>query len=104
MTIQEAYTLYDINEEPLHHPDAVLIDCREEDEYQQGHLPNALNIPLSQFQLFPMFQIPKEQELLIYCHSGNRAGQAILFLDDLGYTKLKNLGGTIHYRGELVQE
>ena len=37
--------------------------------------------------------ISKDSEIYVYCHSGNRATQAIMFMQDAGYTNMTNIGG-----------
>ena len=78
----------DINEELKNMktiPGAVLLDVREEDEYEEEHIPDNMHYE-------------KDTPLFVYCHSGRRSGAAVLRLRELGYTNAKNIGGIIHYK------
>ena len=91
----------DINEELKNMktiPGAVLLDVREEDEYKEEHIPNSINIPLSNLEQIEDMHYTKDTPLFVYCHSGRRSGAAVLRLRELGYTHAKNIGGIIHYK------
>lgn len=75
----------------------VLLDVRTHQEYESGHLPGAINIPVDQI---PSAPIPQGRPLYIYCHSGARSGQACRWLQKAGY-QAENLGGLMGYRGKL---
>lgn len=73
---------------------ARVVDVRTPEEFAQGHVPGALNVPLDRIRsqaptLFP----DKQQSLLLYCRSGRRSGLALEELRQLGYTNVWNLGG-----------
>lgn len=71
----------------------VLIDVRSADEYQDGHLTDAHNIPHDQIaQRIAETGADKDTEIHLYCRSGNRSAQAQKALQDLGFTNVKNLG------------
>ncbi len=77
---------------------AALIDVREPDEYAQGHVPGAINLPLSELQ-------GREAEVpdgaVLICASGNRSSQAAAYLAAQGHQHLKNLmGGTFGWMRE----
>lgn len=77
---------------------ATLYDVREPGEYTQGHIPGAINIPLSELQ-------GREGEIqtpaVIVCLSGGRSAQAATYLDAQGKTDLMNLsGGTMGWMRE----
>lgn len=73
---------------------ALLVDVRTEEEYASGHLDGALLIPYQQIvQQFAARDIPKDQPVVLYCRSGNRAGIAERALREAGYTELFNAGG-----------
>lgn len=73
-------------------PDAVLIDVREQSEYIEVRAPEATLIPLSQF-LQRYTEIPRDREVLLVCHSGNRSQQAAMFLRRQGYERVGNVTG-----------
>jgi len=79
----------------LQGPDApLLIDVREESEWNEVHIPGALLIPLSQF-VARQEEIPAGRALIMQCRSGGRSGQAALALRTAGRTNVANLAGGI---------
>lgn len=70
----------------------LLIDVRTADEFATGHIHGAVNIPLQSIQ-DRMSEIPHDLPVIVYCHSGNRSGQAARALVDAGYTNIQDLGG-----------
>ncbi|MFV8828815.1 rhodanese-like domain-containing protein [Alkalihalobacterium sp. APHAB7] len=81
---------------------AVFIDVREIDEYEEAHVEGMTNIPLSRLAN-EYAQLPQGQEIVIFCRSGNRSMQAANFLFDQGYTKVTNVsGGILSWDGPLV--
>lgn len=72
-----------------------LIDCREEYEWNEGHLENATLMPLSQFTDQMLDQFDKNQPVAIYCHSGHRSMNLAYFLVSKGFKKVINLQGGI---------
>lgn len=80
---------------------ARLIDVREEDEFQEGHLPKAELYPLTSFvQSVQGGAFEKDQVLLVYCRSGARSGQACDYLRSQGYQQAYNIGGVLDYKDE----
>lgn len=81
-------------------PQAKLIDVREEDEYTVGHIPASINIPLSKIDSAQGEITDLDTPLFVYCRSGNRSGQAVAWLKQAGYSKVKNIGGIANYSGK----
>lgn len=81
-------------------PNAKLIDVREEDEYAEGHIPASINIPLSKIESAQGEITDLDTPLFVYCRSGNRSGQAVAWLKQAGYSKVKNIGGIANYSGK----
>lgn len=81
-------------------PNAKLIDVREEDEYAEGHIPASINIPLSKIESAQGEITDLDTPLFVYCRSGNRSGQAVAWLKQAGYSKVKNIGGIADYSGK----
>ena len=82
----------------------IILDVRTVEEYNDGHIPNAICIPNETISEDVINKLPnKEQLLLIYCRSGNRSKQAANKLQELGYTKLVEFGGIIDWKGEIVK-
>jgi phage shock protein E len=70
----------------------LLLDVRTPEEFAAGHIPGAVNIPYDQVATH-LGEIPKGEEVVLYCHSGRRAGLAAETLAAHGYTKLAHLTG-----------
>jgi len=80
----------------------IILDVRTIEEYNEGHIPNAICIPNETIDETVTKQLPnKDQLILIYCRSGNRSKQAALKLQQLGYTNLVEFGGIIDWDGEI---
>ena len=70
----------------------VLIDVREQDEWDAGHSPDARLVPLSELQA-RVDEIPTDQPVLIVCHSGGRSLRATAFLRAEGVDAINVVGG-----------
>ena len=80
----------------------IILDVRTIEEYNEGHIPNAICIPNETIDETVTKQLPnKDQLILIYCRSGNRSKQAALKLQHLGYTNLVEFGGITDWDGEI---
>ena len=69
-----------------------VLDVRTPKEFAEGHVPGAVNIPYDQVAS-RLGEIPKDDEIVLYCHSGRRAGLAAETLAANGYTQLAHLEG-----------
>ena len=75
---------------------AVMIDVREDNEFKQQHIPNAIHIPLGQLpQRLAELAPYKETIIIAQCRSGHRSQQAIKILQSSGFSNLYNLEGGI---------
>ncbi len=84
----------DVNELKRKIKQVNIIDVREADEYQQGHIEGAANIPLGRLIRDSSLGIaPRDKEVVIHCKSGGRGQIACEFLEKIGYTNIKNLIG-----------
>ena len=82
----------------------VIVDVRNQDEYDGGHIPNARLVPLPLLQDIAVEKLPdKSQLLLVYCRSGVRSKKAASILVSLGYTNIKEFGGIIDWPYEVVK-
>ena len=80
----------------------IILDVRTIEEYNEGHIPNAICIPNETIDESVIAKLPrKDQLILIYCRSGNRSKQAAIKLANLGYTNLVEFGGIIDWDGEI---
>jgi phage shock protein E len=78
---------------------ALVIDVRSAGEFNSGHLPNAINIPLDGIEtVLPRRVKDKNQMLLLHCLSGMRSGMAKQKLKSLGYANVFNLGSLARAR------
>lgn len=78
-------------------PHAVLLDVRTVEEFEQGHLPGSVNLPVNRIQ---SIAFDKQIPLFVYCQSGMRSGRACSYLQQVGYTAT-NIGGLAGYQGTL---
>lgn len=76
-----------------------IIDVRTEAEYNEGHLEGAKNIPLDNLE---NINISKSAEIIVYCRSGVRSKEAYNILTSLGYKNIKDMGGIINWKYDLV--
>lgn len=73
---------------------ALVVDVRTPEEFSQGHLDNAINIPYEQIAAaFIEQKIAKDQPVVLYCRSGRRSSIAQESLIELGYSNTHNGGG-----------
>lgn len=82
----------------------IILDVRTIEEYNEGHIPNAICIPNETIdENVVNILSDKNQLILIYCRSGNRSKQATDKLENLGYTNLIEFGGIMDWKGEIVK-
>lgn len=77
---------------------AVLLDVREAEEFAAGHIPGAVNLPLSRIETV---QLPKDTPLFLYCLRGSRSQRAAIILKRMGYARVRSIGGINSYKGEI---
>lgn len=81
--------------------EALFIDVRNLDKYQQGHIPGALSIPLAELKN-RLKEIPKNRTVVFICYSGQGSSQANLILQSFGYTNTYSVkGGMSEWRGSI---
>lgn len=79
---------------------AVLVDVRDPDEFEEGHIPGAINLPLNELRT-RLGELPRDRELWLYCRVGQRGYYAARLLLQHGF-QVKNLpGGYLTY--DLIQ-
>ena len=82
----------------------IIIDAREQYEYDQGHIPGAILIPYTEIADRAEKELPnKDQLILIYCRSGRRSKLAAEELVKLGYVNVKEFGGINDWEYEIVK-
>lgn len=83
---------------------AVIVDVRVENQYNEGHIKGAINLPLQKIQNEISKQVPqKDTKIVLYCNSGNQSGQALKILLSMGYTNVYNAQGVREYDYKLVK-
>ena len=82
----------------------IILDAREQDEYDEGHIPGAILIPYGEIVDRAEKELPdKDQLILVYCRSGRRSKIAAEELVKLGYTNVKEFGGIIDWKYDIVK-
>ena len=80
----------------------IILDVREQDEYDAGHIPGAILIPYTQIEAeASKILTDKDQMILVYCRSGRRSKIAAEALVELGYTNIREFGGIIDWPYEI---
>ena len=96
ITAEEAKKIMDTEE------GYVILDVREQDEYDAGHIPGAILIPYTQIDAKANEMLPdKNRLILVYCRSGRRSKIAAEALAELGYTNIKEFGGILDWPYEV---
>lgn len=88
VTVQEARSLIEDKS------DLVILDVRTASEYEDGHIEGAVNIPVQELSS-RLDELSNEDELLVYCRTGNRSAQAVDILQDVGFTKIYHMNAGI---------
>ena len=92
ITAEEAKKIMDSGEEHI------ILDTREQDEFDEGHIPGAILIPYTEIENKAKEMLPdKDKLILVYCRSGRRSKIAAESLSKLGYTNVKEFGGIIDW-------
>ena len=86
----DAKTLADIKDRS----DVVVLDVREQWEYDEQHIPGVTLIPMGEVPN-RLSEIPTDKTVIVTCRSGNRSGQVTDYLRQAGYTDVHNMAGGI---------
>ena len=75
--------------------DVIILDVREQDEYDNGHIPGAVLMPVGSIDEDTAAEVipEKDSAVLVCCRSGNRSKTASSALAELGYTNIYEFGG-----------
>lgn len=75
--------------------EVIILDVREQDEYDSGHIPGAVLLPVGTIDETTAAEVipEKDSTVLVYCRSGNRSKTASSTLAELGYTNIYEFGG-----------
>lgn len=80
----------------------LLVDVRTAEEYERGHIPTALNIPVDTIEDNPPSG-RKEDLIILYCRSGRRSGIARFLLSDMGYVNVFDFGSYKNWEDRLIE-
>lgn len=72
-------------------PGLVFLDVRERNEWNLGHLPDAVHIPRGSMETKIEALIPRDKHVIIYCQSGNRSAFAAETLQEMGYEDVASM-------------
>ena len=72
--------------------DAVLLDVREDDEWEAGHAPQATHIPLGELAE-RIGEVPQDGEVYVVCRAGGRSARATMYLNQNGWDAVNVAGG-----------
>ncbi len=98
ITAEEAKKIMDSGKE------YVILDVREQDEFDEGHIPSAILIPYTEIENKAEEMLTdKDAQILVYCRSGRRSKIAAESLAKLGYTNIKEFGGIIDWPYEVEE-
>ncbi|NQP58754.1 rhodanese-like domain-containing protein [Streptococcus suis] len=86
-------------EQTLSEKNTILVDVREKEEFINGHIPQAHNVPLSQIDTF---NGRKDTHYLLVCQSGMRSQRATAFLKEQGYHVTNIEGGMNAWNGPII--
>lgn len=83
--------------------DVIILDVREEDEYNEGHIANSILVPYQNIEE-NIAKLPsdKDQIILVYCRSGRRSNIAANELVERGYHRVYDFGGIEDWPGDIV--
>jgi len=80
----------------INHKDALVLDVRQPEEFEAGHLLNAKLIPLGKLkERMGELEKYKNQPIVVVCRSGNRSGTACFLLRKQGFSQTYNLAGGV---------
>lgn len=98
ITAEEAKAIMDSQE------DYILLDVREQEEYEAGHIEGAILIPYGSIAELAENALPdRDRTILVYCRSGRRSAIAAEELVKLGYTDVRDFGGIIDWPYDVVK-
>ena len=80
----------------------IIVDVRTLDEYNEGHIENAILITNEDIEGAPRELPDKDATILVYCRSGKRSKEASDKLVELGYTHIYDFGGIIDWPYEVI--
>ena len=99
---EDGYQTVDLEDiEALQNEGDVVMDVREVDEFAEGHIIGAINVPLSEIQNGERAGLDKDQTYVVVCRSGNRSQTASEILFDEGYDVINVSEDMSTWQGEV---
>ncbi len=83
--------------------EGIIVDVREKEEFAKGHIPMAINLPLSDIENGKV-GLPRNKVILVYCENGGGSMMAARILSNFGYNVINTIGGIRNYRGALTRK
>ena len=81
---------------------AIIVDVRNREEFGNGHIPMAINVPFSAIE-DKSVRLPKGNMLIVYCENGVTSIRAARILEEMGYEVVNCVGGLKNYNGSLTK-
>ncbi|MBW5291247.1 MAG: Rhodanese-related sulfurtransferase [Candidatus Ruthia sp. Asou_11_S2] len=98
-TVGEVFP-WDLEEEIKHNADLILLDIREQDEFDMMHIKHSIHVPRGVLEgacvwnyddTVPKLVQAREQNIVVICRSGNRSALAAFTMQQMGFTKMRSL-------------
>lgn len=86
ISVEEVYEIIKNNQ------DYIILDVRTKEEFNEGHLEDAILIPVSELES-RLDELPKDKPIITYCKSGGRSRNAANILVENGFRKVYDMGG-----------
>ncbi len=86
-------TVHELRDLQSQQSEFVLVDVREQNEWNLGHIPGAVYIGRGVLESNVEQRIPRDAQVVLYCQSGNRSALAGFTMQQLGYTNVTSLAG-----------
>jgi len=80
----------------------LLLDVRRADEYAEGRIPGAVNLPYDEIAAGKP-DVPKDRLVIVYCRTGRRSAIAAESLSKLGFENVADFGGIPNWKGDLAK-
>ncbi len=78
---------------------SIILDVRTISEYEDGHIPNSINIPVDEISNIALKYKDKQTYFFVYCLSGARSASAVRIMKNMGYENVVDMGGISNYHG-----
>ena len=87
---------YELIEKNKRNPEFIILDVRTSDEYNSGHIANALNIDYKSADFKNnVSKLDRDKTYITYCHSGRRSTAASKIMEEMGFDKIYMINGGI---------